>query len=371
MNPRVQVIMKVTSQMAGEAEFTRAPYFMMTKSKIFTNPRFCNYAPGTYLVCNFKLSKIRLLGSITPVPADRDWKTMELAGWDGTGEPANSEVVEATEAEVKPSRPHIKSSSGFVGNVFVEGRIATVFNAALTLAKTSPVNVLMVGPSGFGKTSIPEAIASANDLSFFRMNCGSVRDPEEWFGTREAIDGSTHFVPSDFIKHVEAGNAIIVLDEFNRIEPWLHNTLYPLLDHARRTRMHGKDFICGPNLIFVATINDGHQYTGTFVLDTAIMNRMDMIVEVGALPANAEINVICNSFPSVTNDEATTIVAFVNKLRSIAKTSELPVDFSTRSSLKIARLISVGVAMADAVKAVMVSGQDPSVAKIVMDAFSS
>ena len=43
------------------------------------------------------------------------------------------------------------------------------------------------------KTTLP--ILFANELGIFslKMDCGTVRDPEEWFGKRGAANGATYF----------------------------------------------------------------------------------------------------------------------------------------------------------------------------------
>jgi len=269
--------------------------------------------------------------------------------------------VEAPKAAVPNVLPKGKSVKAvWQDGVYLDHDAMKVFGTALALANAGEtVNVLMVGPSGYGKTTIPEKVARTNGMDVIRMNCAAVRDPEEWFGYREAVDGSTVFVPTEFTKTIIGGNAIVILDEFNRVEPWLTNTLYPLLDDARSTLVHGERITCGENLIFVATINQGFEFTGTFALDAALTNRFDMIVHVSALPQDIEEEVLITR-TGVTPVTAKVIVSINNALRLMVMDGKIDIDPSTRTSIKIAKMVSGGImSLKDAFKfVVMNSAQD-------------
>lgn len=279
-------------------------------------------------------------------------------------------VVSAPPARILPPGVSYEDGIGFWLNddVYVNNEMFDLLEASFKMISTgSPLNVLMVGASGYGKTTVPEAFANIFGMDFLRVNCAQVRDPEEWFGYREARDGSTVFIPSDFTRKVTAGNVVVVLDEFNRVEPWLHNTLYPLLDHARRTQIHGEDIVCGQNVIFFATINLGYAYVGTFQLDAAITNRMDAVLIVDALPTSVEENLLKKRF-DIDSSKARKIVDIMGRLR---KVGSLNVDVSTRTSLKIARFVSQSTLTLTAiVRAVIANSLEEDQKKAVNDAIS-
>lgn len=204
-----------------------------------------------------------------------------------------------------------------------------------------PVKMLITGPSGLGKTTLPELLAKVSGRGFLRMNCASVRDPEEWFGYREARDGSTVFIPSQFINRVKEGDVVIVLDEFNRVEPWLHNTIYPLLDDAAVTSIHDEEFRVGLNVIFVATINTGYMYTGTFELDFALQNRFDFVLEVKPMSPKEETKVLVERTGIAVND-----AALITKVANILRESDF--NCSTRDTLRIASMCQTGLLVREA-----------------------
>lgn len=230
--------------------------------------------------------------------------------------------------------------------------------AAVNLLRNDPytsVKILMTGESGYGKTSIAKKIADKLGLSYFRMNCAAVRDPNEWFFDIEVktviVNGQavpeTIFTVSEFAERIAAGNCVIVLDEFNRLESNMHNTLFPLLDDDGCTRLHHIDFRVGPNVIFIGTVNLGAKFAGTFLLDDALTNRFDMLLEVKPLPVKTELTVL-QSRTGIDDGTADQIVSLAMLLR------ENDYVCSTRDTLKISKLVMAGLSPRDAFEFVIV-----------------
>ena len=268
-----------------------------------------------------------------------------------SAENSSTEHAEAVVVEAPIEKPRTSifsdtrlsmSSLGAVSEkngMFVKRGDWALFEGVFAIAEESAANVLMVGPSGTGKTSLPTAFAKEKKMQIFKMDCATIRDPEEWFGYREAIDGTTTFVKSAFVKAVEQGNTLIILDEFNRVEPWLHNSLYALLDHSRKTQIHGEHVSVAKGTIFVATANLGSAFTGTFTLDAALTNRFDATIFTSFLDARSETKLIIERI-GLDEESAGVIISVMGRLRSLEATGlELPVDISTRTSLKIANLV--------------------------------
>jgi MoxR-like ATPase len=227
------------------------------------------------------------------------------------------------------------------GELYVPKVIIRALSAIKKLAHKGASNLLLVGPSGNGKTSLAKQFADMHDLSFTKINCSVIRDPEEWFGIREAKDGSTIFVESDFTKAVKHGKSVILLDEINRLEPYIHNSLMPLLDETRSTKVHGHEITCGPEVIFISTMNMGAGFVGTFILDTAIRNRMDATIVMPSLTAKREIALLVER-TGIEEADAQRIVSNLDKLRDVAQKNQMDIDISHRTALKIARTLATG-----------------------------
>ena len=272
-------------------------------------------------------------------------------------------------------KPVTVDVSEWLEKIYIDEKDNELLNTIKKLAEKRHVAVMMVGPSGYGKTSIPQQKAADWNMEFLRWDCATVRDPEEFFGFRGAIDGSTMtedgktlFAESDFTKTLEAGNCIIVLDELNRIDPYISNILFPLLDHAGKTTVAGHEIIVGQNVIFFATVNLGFQFTGTFTLDTALNNRFTAKVLVNALPREIEAKIIM-ARGGIDLLNAQKIVKLMSGLRSLNAKDQLSIDCSTRVSIQMAELIGCGLDFRNALVYVIINGISDDEAKLVIDQF--
>jgi MoxR-like ATPase len=227
-------------------------------------------------------------------------------------------------------------------NIFIGEEQKRIMDAALSLAKVEPTIMMIKGRSGYGKTTIPHIFAKAHNMNYLRFNCAAVRDPEEWFGTRElkVKTGGTEtvFLRTELTEIIEKGNAIIVFDEFNRVEPWLHNTLFPLLDDDHATTIHGERIVCGENILFVATINEGSAYAGTFFMDVALVNRVTLAMSVKALPPYIEEE-ICRRY-GLKEEVCKLLPQKFLSLRRISNEKDWSADVSTRSLHKVCKLLA-------------------------------
>lgn len=253
------------------------------------------------------------------------------------------------------------------------------------LANGEHINVLLTGPSGYGKTTFFQAIADYFEIPLLYVNCATITDTKAWFGSHEARDGSTHFIPSEFTKFIEQGNCVIVLDEANRLEPWLSNSLMPILDHRRATEVHGMQIKAAPGIIFGLTMNIGSRYAGTSIVDAAFMNRIDIGAEVEAPPPYVERALLASRYgakkeelhtssgrptpelSALTPTDIDAIVGAVNDLRAFVSSSESSLDVSTRTSNKVAKLMSLGASITNAFHYVVVFAADIETRKGVLD----
>ena len=278
-----------------------------------------------------------------------------------------------TAEDLAPLTETEEDISEWLTKTYVDKTDQRVLNTIKVLSNKRHVAVMMIGPSGYGKTSIPEQMAKDWEMEFLRWDCATVRDPEEFFGFRGAVDGSTMnedgetiFSESEFTRKVQEGNVIIVLDELNRIDPYISNILFPLLDHAGRTNVVGHNIVVGPNVIFFATVNIGFQFTGTFTLDTALTNRFTAKIMVGALPSKIEKKVI-KARGGVNTPQAEQIVKLMQGLRKLNEDGSLSVDASTRVSIQISELVGCGLDLKTAVLYTVVNGISKEESKLVVD----
>lgn len=308
------------------------------KGRTLYSKIFEKYTSGTKLKVIFKFSTTgrRMIYSVSP----------EVQPEVKVATPVDVVARVASQVVAEPGVVTAEMMAGYY--ISPEARLNFTTAKKMSLAKPDrAVKVMMVGPSGFGKTTLPKIFSDITGANFLRMNCATIRDPEEWFGWREARDGSTVFIKSRFAQAIEAGNLVVILDEFNRLEPWLHNTLFPLLDDDGKTVVHDEEFRIGPNVIVVGTINTGYKYTGTFELDEALLNRFDFILEVGPMPFEEEIRVL-QTRTGIAKETAAGIVKIATLIRG------LDIVCSTRTTLLMASMMVSGMSIREAVESAVV-----------------
>lgn len=279
-------------------------------------------------------------------------------------------IVEAAVERVAIKRAAITGDEKWCDSFFVQDEERNAFTMAKALSGTIPSKVMIIGPSGYGKTSLPKAFAKQNHLSYVRFNVALVRDPEEFFGWRTVENGDVKFIPSEFTKAIVTGNAVVVLDELNRATPEMANALFPILDDDAKTVVFGHEIAVGPNVIIVATINVGYQFVGTFSIDQALLNRMDITLRVAPLPRAVEVQILLRR-TGIDQDKAEKIVAICNRLRDLNNDGKIVVDASTRTSIRVAKFVVGGATYQDAFAWAVVNGVDIEERKEVIDCISS
>ncbi|MEO6589645.1 MAG: AAA family ATPase [Pyrinomonadaceae bacterium] len=210
------------------------------------------------------------------------------------------------------------------------------------LSSTSPQNVLLTGPQGCGKTELSMYFSAKYNRPVIIMNCATVRETKDWFGYRDAKDGSIFWHRSDFVRAVEMGNCVVVLDEFNRLHSTLHNSLYPLLDGRRSTFVEELDSIVvvGPRTVFFATANIGFSHTGTHTMDSAIEDRFGYRLNVDFPQVNKETEIIASK-TGLEREKARKLATFGQDIRR--KSSGLAATLSRPVSTR--QLIQSGILM--------------------------
>ena len=217
--------------------------------------------------------------------------------------------------------------------------VEKLFERLETKAKDKTQKVMLKGPHGSGKTEMAMQFAARTGRPLLIMNCANLKEPREWFGYREAENGSTRWHESQFDKTISAGGHVVLFDEYNRAHSTIHNTLIPLLDGRGFTYLEekGGTITVGPDTVFFATMNEGAAYAGTHAIDAAMKDRWSRIVEVTYLPAAKEIDVLM-ARSGIDKKNAKSLVDIANQIRKKATglSSTYSDGFSTRQLIAAA-----------------------------------
>lgn len=224
-------------------------------------------------------------------------------------------------------------------------------NQSLFLAKnhldyTGYSNFLIVGTSGYGKTSIAKHVADKLNMKFVKVDMSLITEPQEFFGSMALVNGSTEFIETPFAKAIKEGNHVVLLDEINRAYPNIMNPLLALLDDTRSATYNGVTYNVAPNTMFIITANIGNKFTGTFQADAALMNRMNYVASVGNIPSHVESNIYV-SRTGISKETAESIVKLLTEMRLTL--SESNIDFSPRLGIAICFACQFGFSIRSAV----------------------
>lgn len=160
--------------------------------------------------------------------------------------------------------------------------------------------VYLHGPTGSGKTTLPEQFAARTGRPFFRQQFYGEMEPTEILGTWTVVDGGSMVYLYSGLALAIQQPSVVVLDEYDSGNPTVTAICNALLE--------GKPLVLGnkggeriqphPDCLFVATGNTNGMgdetglYTSTTVQSFATMNRFQMFLEVNYLEPTDEIDVL-------------------------------------------------------------------------------
>lgn len=215
-------------------------------------------------------------------------------------------------------------------------------------------NLLVVGPSGAGKTEGLRRTAEAVKLPFYKLDCATITSEDKWIGHKEIDHEGTKFVLSEhlrWLEGVEYEPGILCYDEVNRVHPSRLNILLPILDGSQAVFVPdlGRLIRVHPETIIVATANIGTAFGGTFVMDRALRERFNFTLERDFPPADEEVKVL-TSATGIAADKAGVIVDIAVQTRKKWETGDLESPISTRTLKASAMLIASGMSILQAME---------------------
>jgi len=217
-------------------------------------------------------------------------------------------------------------------------------------------NIMMVGPTGCGKTLAAQSLVKSLNRPDYYFNLGATQDP------RATLIGNTHFdkakgtffSESAFVKAIKTPNAIILLDELSRAHPEAWNILMTVLDAGQRylrlDEAEGSPIVkVASGVTFIATANIGNEYTSTRIMDRAMMDRFVQI-EMDLLDKDAEFALLKLIYSEADEYSLNALAEIASTTRELIKTdaSKVSTTVSTRTNVEAAGLIYDGFSLMEA-----------------------
>lgn len=229
---------------------------------------------------------------------------------------------------------------------YVSSETLSLLEKINAISLKHPVNVLVVGKQGCGKSSLVRQYAALHRLPLATFQIGILSEPGQLFGEYALENGETRYRQFLFPQALQTPNCVIHLEEINRPEhPKALNMLFSILSDDRQVWLDELGLLqVAPGVVFFATLNEGDEFVGTELLDPALRDRF-YVISMDYLPNEVEIEVL-EKKTQISHAQAVEIIQVVNTLRGNA---DLRVDVSTRKALMIAEMVASGAGLGEAI----------------------
>lgn len=251
-----------------------------------------------------------------------------------------SESIKVVHVKIKNSDFKPTDDIRVWGKTVVSDKLAASFKSAKLIAEKFGYSGLrLCGDSGSGKSTVVSAFCEEFGFNYFMQDCSTLKEPSSLFGDVGVRDNSTYFQPSPFSQLIQKDNTVIFLDEINRVKPNILNPLMQLLSIGY-TRYKDNEIRRGNNLIAIAAMNEGSEFTGTYHLDAAFQRRFPITAKIEDLTVSQEIKAITLQVPDFDIKKANLIASLALELRNRFVDGTVELKFTTAYSVEVARLLS-------------------------------
>jgi len=217
------------------------------------------------------------------------------------------------------------------------------------------LSVLLIGPSGAGKTEAVERLFRKRDQMLEIVSCTPAMSADDFEGTIDLFDGNTVFTPAAAAIAVRDGHGLL-LDEVDAAPAEACYSLYRALDgkDMRISRMGYEGIIAPhPNFRAVGTQNtegrgdDRGIHHGRAFQDEAFLDRWVNFIRTDYLSFDTEVLVICKR-TGLDKTRATMVIKAATELRRAFANDQIMLCMTMRRTLAVAANIAAGMVPEDA-----------------------